>query len=73
MGELNLDRFERAWGQASEQHSNCGWYSTEKEEITSRCSSAAQNEMTKLDRESKQRTRLAYNKHRKLRKHPVVV
>jgi hypothetical protein len=55
MGELNLDKFERAWILASEQKPKRVMSSLEKkEENISRCSLAVQNEMTKTGRQSKQ-------------------
>jgi hypothetical protein len=70
MGELNLDKFERDSSRLAEPGVIC---SAGKQEIMARCSSTAQNEMSKPGRECSQCSSLTYIRYRKLHRHFVVV
>lgn len=73
MGELNLDKIERVWGQEPEQQSNRVVCSIKQWEIMSHCALASQNEMKELDRTPRQRSQSAYSRCNRLHRHFVIV
>lgn len=61
MGELNLDKFERMWGQESQWQSKCTQDTREKVNIISNCCPTANNEVARLSHDSRERKQLAHS------------
>ena len=58
MGELNLDKLERMWGQESQRQSKHAQDAREKANIISSCRPIANNEVARLSHDSRERKQM---------------